>query len=130
MQLSSNPIKTINGDAFKGIKASTLELDLSNCTLEVFPKEAINKIPNLVALLLKSNKFRSIPEQAFSKLKKLETIDLSGNRGLTIDGNSFTGLENTLANVSLNNIRLNSFPADAFKSLGKFQIFNLYVYYI
>ena len=121
LQLSSNPIKTINGDAFKGIKAATLELDLSNCTLEVFPKEAINKLPNLMSLLLKNNRLSSIPEQAFNRLKKLETIDLSGNRRLTLDENSFSGLETTLANVSLNEIGLTEFPADALKSLNKLQ---------
>mgnify|MGYP001550271899 CR=1 FL=1 len=43
LDVSSNPIITISEFAFRGIKADAVDLDLSNCSLEVIPHEALNK---------------------------------------------------------------------------------------
>ncbi len=57
MQLSSNQLRTLHNDAFKGIEASDLELDLSENKLREVPR-AVGALPNLVSLLLKANELR------------------------------------------------------------------------
>lgn len=71
----------------------------------------------LVSLDLSNNEIRKVGAKAFSKLRYLETLDLSHNALESLPAGSFTGLP--LAEVDLSNNRFQEFSLDVFTTKGQ-----------
>ena len=91
----------------------------------MLPISSLSHVPQLLALLISNNRLSIVPDKAFSKLSKLQHIDLSENTGLSLSSASFTGVENVLRNVSLNKVGLTEFPVEQLKLLSRLTLLKL-----
>ena len=70
-------------------------LFIMNCNLEVIEKDAFSNIKNLEIVDLSGNKIKFIEKNTFSYLKNLKVLDLSGNGLTNLDG-KFIGVRNSV----------------------------------
>ena len=78
LELSSSLISTVHIDAFKGLSSTLKKLKLADNDLKEIPADAFYGLPKLHVLDIGRNPFQFILGGAFSYLKKLKKIDLSG----------------------------------------------------
>jgi len=78
LEISSSLISTVHVDAFKGLSNTLKKLKLADNDLKEIPADAFYGLPKLHVLDIGRNPFQVIPRGAFSYLKKLKKIDLSG----------------------------------------------------
>jgi len=78
LELSSSLISTVHIDAFKGLSSTLKKLKLADNDLKEIPADAFYGLPKLHVLDIGRNPFQVILGGAFSYLKKLKKIDLSG----------------------------------------------------
>lgn len=81
--LSNNLLQSINSDDFAGAK-NLQELFLDSNVIERIEANAFD-LPKLEILSLKDNRLKSLPNNIFENLTKLERIDLSHNDIVEID---------------------------------------------
>lgn len=81
--LSNNLLQSINSDDFTGAK-NLQELFLDSNVIERIEANAFD-LPKLEILSLKDNRLKSLPNNIFENLTKLERIDLSHNDIVDID---------------------------------------------
>lgn len=78
LELSSSLISFVHNDAFKGLSRSLRKLKLADNDIEDIPSDAFNDLPELHALDIGRNPFHLIPRGAFSNLKMLKKIEITG----------------------------------------------------
>ncbi|XP_063900491.1 TLR4 interactor with leucine rich repeats-like [Zophobas morio] len=99
-------------------------LDLSLCSLKVFPFNNKSLSPEIKKLLLKNNKLTHIAPDAFIKLTLLSTLDLSYNKLTSINRQLL--LENiNLEKLYLNGNLINSLEDGTFQNLNKLNYLTL-----
>ncbi|XP_061381210.1 chaoptin-like [Danaus plexippus] len=132
LHIIDTPIKTIDEFAFAGVNKTLQEIYMTNTRISQFPKEAFKILGNLTTLSIDGHLMTSlskdifggslavgkleklhlvngllndIPVEAFQNLKKLKTLDLHGNKLVTLKRNQFKGLRDTeVLDLSYNNL--------------------------
>ncbi|XP_045529109.1 chaoptin isoform X1 [Pieris brassicae] len=132
LHIIDTPIKTIDQYAFAGVNRTLQQLYIKNTNIEEFPKEAFQILGNLSILSLDGHKIKSLGKDIFANsmvvgkleklhltnglisdispdalqhLKKLRTLDLHGNRLVTLKRSQFKGLrEAEVLDLSYNNL--------------------------
>ena len=131
--LESNQLSRLDVDAFKGLskirelwigenQISSLEQDLIKelTTLERFSIEGnkltsldpktFKALKNIRKLFLERNQIEKIDSSTFQDLPKLENLDLSSNKLTVINSGAFFYLKGSLAELILNDNKLESIP--------------------
>ncbi|XP_018398930.1 PREDICTED: chaoptin isoform X1 [Cyphomyrmex costatus] len=93
LQIKHNPLAYIPEEAFVGLERSLWMLDLSY------------------------NQLASVPSKSFRHLRKLQFLELTGNKISRIVPENWRGLENSLLTLHLGKNAIEKLPADAFVSL-------------
>ena len=83
LQLTSNKIKSLNGDAFKGLN-NLIELNISFNNLTTLPQGLFNDLVNLKKLDIGWNEIVSLPNGLFKNLVNLEILSMLGCQANTI----------------------------------------------
>ncbi|CAK1548835.1 unnamed protein product [Leptosia nina] len=132
LYIKDTPLKTIDEYAFAGVNRTLQELYLQNTVIEEFPKNAFQILGNLSVLSIDGHRIKSlgkdifagslaagklekvhlanglisdISPDAFQNLKKLRTLDLHGNRLVSLKRSQFKGLRETeVLDLSYNNL--------------------------
>ncbi|XP_038217636.1 chaoptin [Zerene cesonia] len=132
LKIIDTPIKTVDEYAFAGVNRTLQELYMVNTRIAEFPKEAFRILGNLSILSIDGHKIKSLSKDifagslaagklerlhlvnglisdlspdAFMNLKKLRTLDLHGNRLVTLKRSQFKGLRETeVLDLSYNNL--------------------------
>ena len=120
LHLSHNQITSIAQHVFRGIDASTLGIDFSDCDLSEFPGEALNAFPNLTVIMLHNNHITEIPDAAFRTFSMLRSLNIGGNTIRNINREELlSGVEATLDSLHLTSMGLTRFPTNLVKNLEK-----------
>ncbi|XP_064598524.1 insulin-like growth factor-binding protein complex acid labile subunit [Liolophura sinensis] len=92
INLSRNKLTKLDANTFAGI--TTPQIDLSGNMISTTDELAFAGLENsLETLILKSNKFSTIPTQSLKRLGKLKVLNFDNNPGLVaINGSDFQGL--------------------------------------
>lgn len=117
IDLSYNPIRTIQAAAFAAIIAPELSLIFINSSMTEFPDVALSYVKNLTFLHLMDNSITEIPHGAFTSFTKLQAINLSGNKINNLNESTFQGLEGVLEVLYMNSMELGYFPSGSLKRL-------------
>ena len=117
-------LQVIGSGAFRGIRTNGVGLRMTDCQLENFPTE-LNQLTNLTFLFIGNNKISSIPSEAFKHFIKLRLVSLSENPIGALEPGTFTGLENVLEKVILDEIGLAEFPSAAVENLKNLEMLTL-----
>lgn len=143
LSFEENELETMPDDCLKPLKGSLIELFLGSNQLSVLPK-AIGECESLVELYADRNEMTDIDQVDFSKLVKLEEVDLIHNQigqikeglfakntnlqGLDLFDNQLTSLSPEVlaknANLRKLDVRLNNMRVVDKKLIAKSQSFN------
>lgn len=100
------------------------DLDLSLNKLELVPENSgVATLRNLKFLNLSSNHISEIAELAFSALKNLNVLDLSGNQLRSLPGRLFRDSEMTVLRLANNGLM--ELPSGLFKMLAKLLVLDV-----
>ena len=107
---------------------NTLSISSSQCIGEIEKKFFVG-FPMLQSLIMRNNfrdsvPFGTIETEAFSDLKQLISLDLSGNRIHSLERNHFSGLDK-LKYLNLSDNRLEKIEENLFSSLKNLRILDL-----
>ncbi len=91
--LNDNDLNGIDNNAFGGLDVYLRVLDLSHNRFYNVPI-AIRELANLVILNLQDNEIAAVSSGLFSKMSKLKSLRMKGNKIITIHNNAFWGLGN------------------------------------
>ena len=115
LEISSSLISAVHIDAFKGLSNTLRKLKLADNDLKEIPVEAFYQLPELHVLDIGRNPFQVVPTGAFSNLKKLKKIDLSGCGNLVrIENGAFAQCIDLEHIVISQNRKLTEIEPDAF----------------
>ena len=110
LAFNNNDLRTIPLHAFRGIQGDINLVDLTNCNLTVFPREALSVFTRLAKLRLTSNQITEIPDGSFRQFP-LQELQLGNNplRNVNREG-LLSGLESSLVLLNLKNLNITTFP--------------------
>lgn len=125
LQISLTAISNISLQALEGVEESLKSLSIVNSNLTVVPQNAIiNKLKKLENLDLESNDIAEIESYAFYGIP-LVSLNLQGNKITALLEHTFSGLEDTLRELSLIANQLDHFPLSALRRLRKLEVLKL-----
>lgn len=110
IRLSNNPIEYISPQAFRGINANEIILEMKNMNLQTFPYEALKHIPTVTQLNLAGNRLLPLPSVAFQGLKDLEILNLDDNPLKVLPYGIFRDQTESLKIIRLKGIGLDELP--------------------
>jgi len=129
LHLARCSIEQIHSGAFNGLEFTLTSLSLNDNQLQYLPLGAIGRLVELKLLDLSNNKLLSLEANSFKTLNRLNTLRLADNRALgsrsAIDELAFAGLESTLNDLNLKNIQLEQFPRATIRHLHRLAFLNL-----
>jgi Leucine-rich repeat (LRR) protein len=123
LHMEGTGVNLILYDAFTLIGDSLVELNLRSCQLPpegMFLVDAFRPLRSLRKLDLSFNYLREIFNETFDDLNELEELDLSGNI-LTFSRTDFSGLEESLKILKLQNMSLQVLPLALLSTLENLQ---------
>ncbi|XP_019864591.1 insulin-like growth factor-binding protein complex acid labile subunit [Aethina tumida] len=109
-------MRTLDERTFNFTRNNISLLFLADAKIKTLKRHVFVRMPGLKVLILKENCIDSIDQKAFSGIKKLTQLDLSGNNLRILVNNLFTDLEN-LDILSLNRNNIFYMQPDAFVGL-------------
>lgn len=103
LDLSHNPLKTLDGSTFKSIASRTglVSMSLAHTQISSIPEGMFQNLKNLTGLDLSGNEFIKV-SQELRNLHQLAILILDENKLEALDNSSFIGL-NSLEDLSLRN---------------------------
>ena len=113
IDLSRNPIKYIDENAFSTIQESLTELLMSKLKNEKFSLESIpfSKLSKLEKLIVSKFSTNHIQGNLFSNLKSLKTLELTHGFIIQIDSVAFDSFKGSLQFLDLSNNAIQQMPA-------------------
>lgn len=148
LTLDSNAIRTIEGNAFAGIRIrrlvltnnrltdiavdafSGLERDLSELALEfdgstAFPTEALSKLTMMESLEIVGYGKEALPPGALTSLSKLRTLTLTSGALRLLTPEDFTGQKSQLTSLNLRSNLFQEIPTAAISALENLSVLQL-----
>ena len=125
LDLSKNPISTIDSGAFSGLGGLTTKLVLHVNQMTQFPSSALSPLVNLQHLELKGFAVTSLPDTALAGLSKLQILMLESCGLVDITSSDLTNQQSTLVELNLLANALTSVPTAAIASLQNLASLNL-----
>ena len=120
MILSNNNLGTIPLHAFRGIQGRIIRLDLANCSLTVFPRDALSVFTELMTLRLTENQITEIPDGSFRQFPHLRELYLGDNPLRNVNRERLlSGLKSTLRVLYLQYLNITTFPTALLKNLRR-----------
>lgn len=123
LHMEGTGVNLISYDAFRVVGDSLVNLNLRSCQLPpegMFLVDAFRSLRSLRKLDLSYNYLREIFNETFDELNELEELDLSGNI-LTFSKTDFSGLEESLKSLKLQNMSLQVLPLALLSTLENLQ---------
>ncbi|CAH1792672.1 unnamed protein product [Owenia fusiformis] len=99
---------TIATDAFMGLQSTLSELHIINNLIQDIPGPPMRQMANLHTLDLGHNRITELYRGDLTNLQALKSLNLAHNSINRIESESFEGVEDTLANLDINNNQLDS----------------------
>ena len=126
LDLSENNLQSIDRHAFRGIRGQLSKIYFRNCSLTVFPVEPSMWLRSLKEISISTNRITAIPDGTFIGYPELDglVIDKNPIRNPNREG-LLSGVETTLAFLSLEDVGLTTFPSKLIKNLKKIHWVNL-----
>lgn len=105
LHLSRCRLKALDRYAFRKL-SNLVELDLSHNSIPVVPSNVLECVPELRELRLNGNPIMKVPNGAFTHVPRLVRLDVSDCRIALLESTAFSGLENSLEWLRLDNNQL------------------------
>ncbi|CAK1546169.1 unnamed protein product [Leptosia nina] len=118
LQISQSNIDTVNQNAFTSLRDSLASLSIISGKLKRIPQESFSQLHNIETLDLQLNEINEIHANTFQNLK-LNKINLKGNKIENISENAFHYLEETLTELDITENFLYIFPLKPLENLRK-----------
>lgn len=118
LYLSRCRLKALDRYAFRKL-SNLVELDLSHNSIPVVPSTVLESVPELRELRLNGNPIMKVPNGAFARVPKLVRLDVSECRIALLESTAFSGLENTLEWLRLDNNQLRELRPSTVVSLTR-----------
>ncbi|XP_043481330.1 toll-like receptor 6 [Leptopilina heterotoma] len=116
IDISSNRLEKLNSDTFCSL-TNLVVLNISRNNFPTIQNLGISDCSlDIKTLDLSHNLIKTLPVNAFSKLKRLNVLDLSENEINVIVDRAFHGLR-SLRTLDLSNNRISTLPAQVFKEM-------------
>ncbi|XP_062577480.1 chaoptin-like [Saccostrea cucullata] len=119
LHMEGTGVNLISYDAFRLIGDSLVTLNLRSCQLPpegMFLVDAFRALRSLRKLDISYNYLKEIFNETFDEMNKLEELDLSGNI-MKFSKTDFSGIEESLKTLKLQNMTLTVLPLEALASL-------------
>uniref|UniRef100_A0A0K0DZJ9 LRRCT domain-containing protein n=1 Tax=Strongyloides stercoralis TaxID=6248 RepID=A0A0K0DZJ9_STRER len=120
IDLSHNRLTEMPTKQLENVKKSLKYLNLQYNKIEYLSKIDFDNFNNITHLYLNNNNIKSIDENTFMSLKKLEVLDISNNPITSWSPNALSYLSSNLITLSLSNTGLFSLPKIGSKVKPKF----------
>ena len=108
-------IKTLKKEFIDQFPA-LLDLSIHNCNLEMIEDDAFSNIKQLIRLNLSGNPFKTLEKRIFSQLINLEELHLGNSKLVSIEKNMFSNMKN-LRELNLSGNKFSEFDSKTLKWL-------------
>ena len=124
VNLRGNSLDSLAENAFLGLEDTLRELVLGDNQFWSFPMSAVKILKKLQSLDLSGNVIQNVTSEAFTKLDALRFLDLGGNLFASVNRDTFASMPN-LARLSLASNRIAGVDAGSFAPLHSLESLDL-----
>ena len=108
LNLQYNPIGTVQASDFSTLGQKLRYLNLDSCELTSIHSSMFNTLTGLHTLVLSNNEIQGVPDYVFQNIQELTELRLDTQKNaMTLNDNSFSGIETSLNHLIINNNAIN-----------------------
>ncbi|CAG5133291.1 unnamed protein product [Candidula unifasciata] len=118
IELTTNPLTTIENNAFIGLENCLKRLQLELCHLRDIPSQAIKDLTKLEYLDLSQNSFSVATDTSFTGKYCLKELLVSAE-GMRFEPHAFSGQKHCVTDLTIKSMKLQTVPREAIAEIEK-----------